>query len=71
MSSMDPDAPKSSADGDTAGIAAPALPDRCTHCRRPFEADESSIVLMRDGLAVAVYHERCHPHYRRSGCSAC
>lgn len=69
---MDPDARNSRADGTTsAGAAAPALPDRCAHCRRPFDADESSIVLMRDGLAVAVYHERCHPHYRRSGCSAC
>ena len=68
---MVPDARKSSADGTTGSAGAPALPVRCKHCRRPFEADESSIVLMRDGLPVAVYHERCHPHYRRSGCSAC
>ena len=53
------------------GGARGALPDRCAHCRRPFEAEESALVLMRDGHAVAAYHDRCHPHYRRSGCSAC
>jgi hypothetical protein len=56
------------ADGDP---AAAAVPDRCAHCRRPLETEESSLVLMRDGRPVAAYHERCHPHYRRSGCSAC
>lgn len=44
---------------------------RCSHCGHPFADDEPQIVLMRDGAVAAVYHERCHPHYRRSGCSRC
>ena len=52
-------------------IAAENAPDRCSYCGRPFADGEGSLVLMRDGRPVAAYHERCHPHHRRSGCSAC
>jgi hypothetical protein len=52
-------------------LPATASAAACSYCRRPFEADEPRVVLMRDGVVSAEYHERCHPHYRRSGCSAC
>ncbi|HET7459080.1 MAG TPA: hypothetical protein VFJ74_15635 [Gemmatimonadaceae bacterium] len=73
----DTDIPRHQGDGaaDRAGAASAsagaAPPDRCAGCRRSFEPDESTLVLMRDGRPVASYHERCHPHYRRGGCSAC
>lgn len=46
---------------------------RCAACRRPLAEDdgEPTFALMRDGAIVAGYHQRCHPHYRRSGCSRC
>ena len=47
------------------------LPTHCSYCRRALDGDESTIVLMRDGRVAAAFHERCHPHHRRSGCSAC
>ncbi len=43
----------------------------CAHCRRPFAEGEDRLLLMREGAVAAAYHERCHPHFRRSGCSAC
>ncbi len=49
----------------------PGADATCAHCRRPFAADEDRLLLMRDGAVAAAYHERCHPHFRRSGCSAC
>lgn len=44
---------------------------RCAHCRRPIDADEPSIVLMRAGHPVATYHESCRPDRRKSGCASC
>ncbi|MFL5577285.1 MAG: hypothetical protein ACJ79S_15105 [Gemmatimonadaceae bacterium] len=49
----------------------PAPSDWCAYCGRPFAPDEETLVLMRHGAPVASFHERCHPHHRRSGCSAC
>lgn len=46
-------------------------PGRCSYCGRSFGDGEETILLMRDGHPVAAFHERCHPHHRRSGCSAC
>jgi hypothetical protein len=48
----------------------PAVP-RCSYCRQPFAADEDHLVQMRGGEIVAVFHDRCHPNYRRSGCAGC
>ena len=47
------------------------VPERCSYCRRPLDDEQGGLLLMRDGHVVAAYHERCHPHHRRSGCSAC
>jgi hypothetical protein len=49
----------------------PEIPDRCSYCRRQLDDEQGGLLLMRDGRVVAAYHERCHPHHRRSGCSAC
>ena len=54
-----------------AEVQNPDLPERCSHCGRPLDGEEGALLLMRDGRAVAAYHDRCHPHHRRSGCSAC
>lgn len=49
---------------------ADAVP-RCSYCGRALDDGESTLLLMRDGRVAAAFHERCHPHHRRSGCSAC
>jgi hypothetical protein len=49
----------------------PELPPRCSYCGQPFAAGEDRLLQMRDGGVVAAFHERCHPHYRRSGCGRC
>jgi hypothetical protein len=69
----DADRPPRHADAgrSAAAQAAPTAPQLCALCRRPLAGDEATLLLMRDGRPVAAYHERCHPHYRRGGCSAC
>jgi hypothetical protein len=50
----------------------PELPPTCcAYCGQPFAADEDRLVQMRDAAVVAAFHDRCHPHYRRSGCGRC
>jgi hypothetical protein len=46
-------------------------PSACSFCGQPFAPDEDHLVQMRDGTAVAAFHDRCNPHYRRSGCGRC
>jgi hypothetical protein len=64
-----------SADGPTGGaspeLATTGVPLWCSCCRQPFAADDDQLVQMRGGEIVAVFHERCHPNYRRSGCAGC
>jgi len=49
----------------------PQRQERCSYCRRPLADEQGGLFLMRDGRVIAAYHDRCHPHHRRSGCSAC
>ena len=44
------------------------VPATCDGCRRPIAPDEGALVLYRDGVPVATYHERCRPDRRRGGC---
>jgi hypothetical protein len=66
----DEPAPRTSTSQEIPDGPAP-LPERCSYCGRPLDDGEEAIVLMRDGRPIAAFHQRCHPHHRRSGCSAC
>ena len=68
----DPDLPRAPTAAPTSGAAGTGdLPPDCSYCGRPFVAGEDQLLQMRAGRVVAVYHERCHPNYRRSGCTGC
>ncbi|MBL8983137.1 MAG: hypothetical protein JNL26_13185 [Gemmatimonadetes bacterium] len=53
------------------GDAAAEVALWCAFCHKAFTPEDDQLLVMRDGVVVAAYHDACRPDRRRKGCSGC